>query len=325
MILLDSRSRIKNSTEENSPFMCDVIEGLRKNPKELPCKYFYDERGSILFTQICQTAEYYITRTEIRLLDRILPEVAELIGENATIVEYGSGEGRKIRNLLRALTKPRAYVPIDISAEILLASSRKLKKEFSDIALYPLVADYSAPVSLPSAITENERGRRVVFFPGSTISNFTPAEARAFFCNLRDFLRPGDGFLLGADLIKSPNRLHHAYNDYDGVTAEFNLNILQRINRELDGDFKLERFEHYAFFNPVLSRIEMHLISLTKQTVKIGVHQFSFQQGETIHTENSYKYSMDSISRLGRDCGFTHERAWADQDKLFSIHYLEAI
>lgn len=325
MILFETRNRITNPVEEISPFMRDVVEGLRKTPKELPCKYFYDERGSILFTQICQTAEYYITRTEIRLLEQILPEVADLIGENATIVEYGSGEGRKIRNLLHSLPNPKAYVPIDISAEILLDSARKLRKEFPTLALYPQVADYSSPVSLPTAVTEHDSGKRVVFFPGSTLSNFSPAEANAFFCNLHSFLRPCDGLLLGADLIKSPNRLHQAYNDYDGVTAEFNLNILQRINRELRGNFKLHQFEHYAFFNPVLSRIEMHLISLIDQTVKIGPHHFSFSQGETIHTENSYKFSLDSITRLGQNCGFSHLRAWTDGEKLFSIHYLEAV
>lgn len=329
MILLNSRSRTSQKEvalfrDVNDQFLQDVLQGLSKNPKELPCKYFYDERGSVLFTQICETAEYYITRTELQLLDQILPELAELIGEDASIVEYGSGEGKKIRNLLRALRNPSAYVPIDISAEILWQSSRRLKAEFPDLTVFPLVADYSAPISLPQAITQDRHGRRVVFFPGSTISNFRPAEARTFLNNLRSFLRDGDGFILGADLIKSPNRLHQAYNDYDGVTAEFNLNLLRRINRELHADFKIHKFEHYAFYNPILSRIEMHLVSLAKQNVTIASQRFSFAEGETIHTENSYKYSVEGIMRLGHESGFAHERVWTDRDKLFSVHYLSA-
>lgn len=324
MILLKSQSQTSIPFEQYPAFLLDVIEGLAKSQKEIPCKYFYDERGSMLFTEICQTAEYYITRTELQLLEQVLPEISARIGRNATVVEYGSGEGRKIRDLLRALQEPRAYIPVDISAEILFDSSRRLKREFPNLAIQPLVADYTAPIVLPEIPSNGESGRQVVFFPGSTISNFSPAEANRFLRNIREFLRPGDGFLLGVDLVKSPNRLHQAYNDYDGVTADFNLNLLRRINRELGANFKLHQFEHYAFFNPRHSRIEMHLVSLVDQVVTIGGRQFSFRQGETIHTENSYKYSVESVVRLGRECGFRHEQVWMDTEKLFSVHYLSA-
>lgn len=324
MILLKSQSQSAIPFEQYPAFLLDVIEGLGKSQKEIPCKYFYDERGSMLFTEICQTAEYYITRTELQLLEQILPEISARIGRNATVVEYGSGEGRKIRDLLRALRDPRAYIPVDISAETLFDSSRRLQREFPGLAIHPLVADYTAPINLPELSSDGQRGRQVVFFPGSTISNFTPAEANRFVRNIRGFLRPGDVFLLGVDLIKSPNRLHQAYNDYDGVTADFNLNLLRRMNRELGANFKLHQFEHYAFYNPRYSRIEMHLVSLADQVVTIGHHQFSFREGETIHTENSYKYSIDNVVRLGHECGFRHEQVWTDNEKLFSVHYLSA-
>jgi dimethylhistidine N-methyltransferase len=325
MILINSSSQQSVPVEQYPAFLMDVIEGLGKTQKEIPCKYFYDERGSILFTEICQTAEYYITRTELQLLNKVLPDISTRIGPQATVIEYGSGEGRKIRDLLHALQNPSAYMPIDISAEILFDAARRLKREFPSLAIHPMVADYTAQITLPEEIAGNRNGKRVVFFPGSTLSNFTPPEAARFLRNIRQFLQPGDGFLLGVDLIKSPNRLHHAYNDYDGVTAEFNLNLLRRINRELDANFKIHQFEHYAFFNPRYSRIEMHLVSLTDQVVKIGRHQFSFRAGETIHTENSYKYSIDSVARLGQDAGFEREQVWTDEEKLFTVHYLTAV
>jgi dimethylhistidine N-methyltransferase len=314
MILINSSSQQSVPVEQYPAFLMDVIEGLGKTQKEIPCKYFYDERGSILFTEICQTAEYYITRTELQLLNKVLPDISTRIGPQATVIEYGSGEGRKIRDLLHALQNPSAYMPIDISAEILFDAARRLKREFPSLAIHPMVADYTAQITLPEEIAGNRNGKRVVFFPGSTLSNFTPPEAARFLRNIRQFLQPGDGFLLGVDLIKSPNRLHHAYNDYDGVTAEFNLNLLRRINRELNGNFKIHQFEHYAFFNPRYSRIEMHLVSLTDQVVKIGRHQFSFRAGETIHTENSYNTPSTALPASARTqvlnasrCGLTRK------------------
>jgi len=314
---------IKNASlfDFDNEFYRDVVRGLSQPVKQLPCKYFYDERGSILFTEICNTDEYYITRTELALLDNILPEVAQAIGGNATIIEYGSGEGRKIRDLLAALHTPKAYVPIDISREILLKSTGELKRRFPRINIYPVVADYSEDIHLPPQILRDLNNRRVVFFPGSTISNFTPTEAQSFLNRLKKLLQPRDGLLIGVDLLKSPDILHRAYNDKKGVTAEFNLNILRRINDELTGDFDPGLFEHYAYFNPVQSRVEMHLVSLADQQVHIGDQSFHFRQGETIHTENSYKYSVDGFSQLAQTCGLQQENAWVDARNLFSIQY----
>jgi len=307
---------------EHTQFLQDVLSGLRQTPKQLPCKYFYDERGSILFTEICNTPEYYITRTELALLDEILPEVANLIGENANVIEYGSGEGRKIRRLLAALKQPKSYTPIDISPEILLRSAIRLKHEFPNIEIHPVVGDYTQEVELPITLQSDHRNPRLVFFPGSTISNFNPDEVRSFLTNVRSLLQPGDGFLLGVDLVKSPRVLHDAYNDKEGVTADFNLNLLRRINNEFEADFDRHQFEHYAFFNPQASRVEMHLVSLVRQVVTIAGQKFYFEAGETIHTENSYKHSIESVAALAAQCGFAHSRAWTDRKDLFSIHYL---
>jgi dimethylhistidine N-methyltransferase len=315
---------VEDTPSTEDAFLRDVLQGLRRSPRQIPCKYFYDDRGSRLFTEICRTREYYITRTEIALLKEILPAIAALTGNHATVIEFGSGEGRKIRDLLSALPQPSAYVPIDISAEILLSASHQLQREFPQVAVHPVVGDYTAPIQLPTAVTRNGDGRRLVFFPGSTISNFKPAEAREFLGNLQTFLRPGDGLLLGVDLLKSPARLHSAYNDQQGVTAQFNLNLLQRINTELGANFVIKNFEHYAFFNPAKSRIEMHLVSLCHQVVTIADEEFHFAQGDPIHTENSYKYSVEDVINLGADCGFQHLQVWTDRERLFSIHYLQA-
>jgi dimethylhistidine N-methyltransferase len=306
----------------DAQFLEDVVHGLSQSPKQLPCKYFYDERGSILFTEICKTEEYYITSTELTLLDEILPDIARLVGRHANIIEYGSGEGRKIRHLLAALDQPKAYIPIDISAEILLRSTSHLKREFPQITIHPVVGDYTSTIRLPDVVASDKHNRRMVFFPGSTISNFSPDEARQFLERVNTILKPGDVLLLGVDLLKSPTRLHEAYNDKEGVTADFNLNLLRRINTELGADFDRRQFEHYAFFNLEQSRIEMHLVSLTEQTVTLDGQQFYFERGETIHTENSYKYTIEAIAELGISCGFNHIKAWTDHNDLFSIHYL---
>lgn len=310
------------TTSQIEQFLQDVIHGLSQSPKSLPCKYFYDERGSILFTEICKTDEYYITDTELTLLDEIMPDVARLIGRNANIIEYGSGEGRKIRHLLAGLDNPKSYTAIDISPEILLRSSSLLKREFPHIIVHPVVGDYMSHIRLPEVVASDWINHRVVFFPGSTISNFNPEEAVTFLETVKTLLKPGDGLLLGADLLKSPNRLHQAYNDKEGVTADFNLNLLRRINNELGADFDRHQFEHYAFFNMALSRIEMHLVSMADQTVHIGDHSFHFKRGESIHTENSYKFTIEDIAKLGITSGFNHIKAWKDHKDLFSIHYL---
>lgn len=306
-------------------FLQDVLAGLTKTPKQIPCKYLYDERGSTLFTKICRTREYYVTRTELTLLYQILPEVAELVGASANIIEYGSGEGRKIRALLSALKQPKSYTAIDISKEILLHATQRLQRELPTMAVYPLVADYSEKIQLPPAVRQDHTNKRLVFFPGSTISNFEPGDAQQFLMDMHRILRPGDSLLMGVDLIKSPQKLHEAYNDKESVTAEFNLNLLRRINAELDANFNLDQFYHYAFYNPLLARIEMHLISSCDQSVSIAGHPIRFHKGETIHTENSYKYTCSGIEELAHTCGFKREKVWTDPKQLFSINYFTRI
>jgi dimethylhistidine N-methyltransferase len=306
-------------------FLQDVLSGLSKTPKQIPCKYLYDERGSTLFTKICRTREYYVTRTELTLLYQILPDIAERVGRHVNIIEYGSGEGRKIRALLSALKHPTSYTAIDISQEILLQATLRLQREFPRIAIHPLVADYSGRFQLPPTVRQDQINRRLVFFPGSTISNFEPQEAQAFLKSMHQILRPGDALLMGVDLIKSPQKLHEAYNDRESVTAEFNLNLLRRINAELDANFNLSQFYHYAFYNPLLARIEMHLISSCDQSVVIAGQLIKFRKGETIHTENSYKYTCSGIAELAQACGFKREAVWTDAKQLFSINYFTRI
>ncbi len=308
-------------TASQNPFYDDVIAGLSKIRKELPCKYFYDESGSILFTKICTTDDYYVTRTECALMERIMPELKAMIGTNATIIEFGSGEGKKIRQLLAALEDPVAYVPIDISAEILTTSAAALKMEFPSIAVYPIMADYMGRVTLPMQI-HARKNRKIVYFPGSTISNFTPEEASRFFRKVSSLLNPGDGFVIGMDLVKSPNRLHRAYNDSEGITKAFNINLLHRINAELGGTFNPDFFEHYAFFNPTQQRIEMHLMSLCDHWATVGKMRFHFRHGESIHTENSYKYTLDDVTNIGRESGFKNCKVWTDPEQLFSVSFL---
>src|SRR5690606_36039224 len=241
-------------------------------------------------------------------MEKILPELKAMIGLDATIIEFGSGEGKKIRQLLAALDRPLAYVPIDISSEILTSSAAALKVEFPAIAIYPIVADYMGKLLLPSQISAMTN-RKIVYFPGSTISHFTPEEATQFFKKVSSLLRPGDGFIIGMDLIKSPNRLHRAYNDIDGITKAFNLNILQRINYELGGNFNPDFFEHYAFFNPVQQRIEMHLVSLCDHWVTVGATRFHFRHGESIHTENrSEEHTSELQSRENLVCRLLLEK-----------------
>lgn len=302
-------------------FYEDVIAGLSQSPKALPCKYFYDEAGSILFTDICATRDYYVTRTETALMENILPELAALIGADVTLIEFGSGEGRKIRRLLETLENPLAYVPIDISVEILNRSAVELKNKFPSVAIYPLVADYTQYLKLPRQVMAMNN-RKVVYFPGSTISNFTPQESSQFFKKVNACLKPGDGFVVGVDLIKSPARLHAAYNDSQGVTSQFDLNLLHRINRELGANFKPDFFEHYAFFNPAQHRMEMHLVSLRDHWVSIGNLRFHFAHGESIHTENSYKFTREEIANLGAAYGFRNEKTWVDGEQLFSLNFL---
>ena len=305
-------------------FRDDVIAGLSLPQKALPPKYFYDARGSRLFEAICRLKEYYPTRAELALTRGNLGEIARFAAGQGSaadiLIEYGSGESVKSRLLIGAL-RPAAYMPVDISADALRNAAAKLRARFPRLDVRPVHGDFSRPLKLPMS---RAKSRRVVYFPGSTIGNLTPADAQAFLRMSRRLVGPRGAMLIGVDLKKDANVLHDAYNDAKGVTAAFNLNLLERINRELGGDFSPRRFRHYAFYNAMLGRIEMHLVSLAPQVVKVGKHRFAFEAGESIHTENSYKYSINGFRALARSAGFRGEKVWLDAKGLFSLHGLIA-
>jgi L-histidine Nalpha-methyltransferase len=298
-----------------------VLRGLRAPKKELPCKYFYDEAGSALFEQITELEEYYPTRTELGIMEQHAGEMAGLLGPRCLLIEYGSGSSLKTRLLLDQLRELAAYVPIDVSGEHLRRSARALGEEYPDIEVLPLCADFTRPLSL-AACRKRAAARRVVYFPGSTLGNFTPREAIALLRQTAVLCGRDGGLLLGIDLRKCPRAIEAAYNDRRGVTAAFNRNILVRINRELGADFDVEQFAHRAFFNAAHGRIEMHLVSRCDQVVRIGGVSFVFASGESIHTENSYKFSLPALAELAEANGFVVERVWADERQYFSVVYL---
>lgn len=294
-------------------------EGLRATPKCISPKYFYDERGSQLFDRICELPEYYPTRTELAILENDAGAIAERIGKHAEIIEFGAGSLTKVRVLLDALDEPRRFLPIDISGDHLESAAEELRADFPDIAVEPIAGDYTRKLDLPDRASDV--GKRVGFFPGSTLGNFSPDDALAFLTRAARLLR-GGGLLIGIDLVKSPAVLHAAYNDAQGVTAQFNLNILRHANRELGSNFDLDAFEHYAFYNAPLQRIEMHLVSRREQTVTIGNESFVFHDGETFHTESSYKFTNDGLATLASQAGFAQGACWTDPERLFSVHWL---
>jgi dimethylhistidine N-methyltransferase len=297
-------------------FSTDVLSGLSAAQKSIPPKYFYDERGSQLFEAICELPEYYLTRAEISLLQVHAPEIAQLIAKDCALIEYGSGVSRKTRILIEA-ARPAVYMPIDIARESLEQSSARLAGDYPWLEIHAIWGDYSLPLALPEV-----PARKVVFFPGSTIGNFTPDDALAFLRNCWKIAAPGGAMIVGVDLKKPEALLNAAYDDAQGVTAAFNLNLLTRINRELNGNFNVDQFRHRAFYNPAASRVEMHLESEIPQSAMVGDHTFRFAKRETIHTENSYKYAVSEFQQLARASGFDPVRSWSDA--LFSIHYLSA-
>ncbi len=315
------RTRFYGSVVPADSFREDVIEGLSQGQKALPPKYFYDAEGSRLFDRICGLKEYYPTRAELALTRRHLADIARFAGRGGELVEYGSGASLKTRLLLRAL-RPSVYVPVDISHSALAGAAQRLSREFAWLHIFAVVGDFSQPLRLP--VFRQRARRRVVYFPGSTIGNLTVQEAQAFLAMSRAQVGAGGAMLIGVDLKKDANVLHAAYNDARGVTARFNLNLLARINRELGADFDLRRFRHYAFYNAPLGRIEMHLVSLARQAVRIGRHRFEFERGETIHTENSYKYAVEEFRALAAQAGFKGAKLWQDRQQLFALHGLEA-
>ena len=301
----------------------DVLAGLSQPHKTLPCKLFYDEHGSQLFDAICDLSEYYPTRTELSIMRDHGDEMAEALGPRALLVEYGSGSSLKTRVLLEQLFDPAGYVPIDISRSHLLHAARSLAADFP-LPIRPVCADYTRPFFLP---TFDDRPDRVVaYFPGSTIGNFEPDAALAFLKSVRATCGPGSALLIGVDLKKDPAVLHAAYNDAAGVTAAFNLNLLRHINREIGSAFDLGAFAHYALYNPILGRMEMHLLSRRSHTVPLGLGHFArFADGESIHTESCYKHTLDTFAALAAQAGYQRENVWTDARRWFSVQHFVSV
>lgn len=303
---------------ELSDFANDALLGLRANPRSIPPKYFYNEIGSQLFNQICETPEYYQTRTEYKILQHNIEEITQQMGPVELLIEPGSGNSAKVRKLLNAL-RPHTYLPMDISKSHLREEAYKLSQEYPWLNVHAICTDFTVSLPIPSHLDHHHK---VAFFPGSSIGNFEPKAAIEFMKRINEMLGSGGGLLIGVDLKKETNLLNAAYNDKENVTAAFNLNLLTRMNKELGADFDLSAFRHNAFYNEEIGRIEMHLRSEKDQHVKFSDHSIKFAAGETIHTENSYKYSIPEFEALAGSAGFSLERSWTDKDNLFSLLYL---
>jgi dimethylhistidine N-methyltransferase len=304
----------------NADFLAEVLAGLTSSPRTLPCKFFYDERGADLFQKICELPEYYITRTETELLRRYAPDIAESIGPNAALIGFGTGAGIKTRLLLEHLQNPIAYIPVDISKQRLVDSAFELSRAMPALEIMPVCADYLQELQFPKPLRKPDHV--AVFFPGSTIGNLEPPVAEDFLRRVCRLCGESGGLIIGIDLQKSREVLEAAYNDGAGVTAEFNLNLLVRANRELGADFDLARWKHRAVYNEVEGRIEMHLVSVGEQTVHVGSRDFVFAGGEKIITEFSYKHTLEGFARLAASAGFREaSRVWTDPQQLFAIFH----
>lgn len=303
-------------------FLADVRHGLSLKQKRLPSKYLYDKRGSELFDRICELEEYYPTRTEMGILRDHVGEMAARIGPGCLLIEPGSGNSAKTRPLLRALERPAAYVPIDISGEHLMETAGDLRREFPGLRIRPVTADFTRGFEVPGIA--HPRGRRVVYFPGSTIGNFEPAQATALLRRFADTAGPAGGLLIGFDLRKSAEMLHAAYDDREGVTRAFNLNLLRRLREELGAEVEVSGFAHRAVYDPDHGRVEMHLVSRRRQTITVDGARFPCAEGETIHTENSYKYSASGFMALASAAGFRRDGFWTDPRKWFAVAYFRS-
>jgi L-histidine N-alpha-methyltransferase len=320
---LSSRPRSHLTEEPLARFRQDVWHGLRLRPKQLPAKYFYDAAGSALFERITTLREYYLTRTETGIMRRAKKAMAAALGRNVWLIEYGSGSSTKTRTLLDALDEPAAYMPVDISREHLRQSAARIAADYRGLRVIPVCGDFTRRIRLSP---ECRAGfRRIVYFPGSTLGNFTPTEALGLLRRTARLVGPEGGMLLGLDCKKAPAILHAAYNDRAGVTAQFNRNVLLRINRELDADFAADSFHHYAFYDPAHGRIEMHLVSSSDQVVHVAGQAFELAEGEPIRTEYSYKYGARDWQALARDSGFRIQQVWTDPRHWFAVIYMTAV
>lgn len=307
-------------TSPRMQFLSDALTGLRRNPKCLPCKYFYDEVGSRLFDEICQTRDYYVTRCETEIMRRYCKEMGECLGTGVMLVEFGSGSSIKSRYLLEHLIEPAAYVPVDISREHLGKSADEIAQRYPDIEVLPVCADFTKPFDLPRSRTP--ASHNAVYFPGSTIGNFKPEAARELLRTIAQMCGHDGGLLIGIDLQKRRQVLERAYNDDQGVTAQFNLNLLHRMNRELGADFDVDAFEHVAYYNEEMGRIEIYLRSRSEQTVTIQGQEVSFESSELIHTEYSHKYTTEGFASLAADVGWKLRRVWNDDQGYFAVLHL---
>ncbi len=312
------------SDDDRRPPLNEILavaqHGLARKPKRLPSWLFYDERGSALFEQICEQPEYYLTRCEMALMDEHAGSIADCLGSDVRLVEYGSGNGLKTRILLQHLHQPVSYVPVEISPEPLRQSVQRLTRAFPQLPLQPLCADFSKPLRLP--IPPRAPRRTVLYFPGSTIGNFENPDAVALLRKMRNEMGDGGGILIGADLKKDQALIEAAYNDRAGVTAEFTLNMLARLNREIGSDFELSAFTHRAHYNPMAGRIETHLVSRREQQVKVGRNKVAFRADEAIQVEYSCKYSLADFAALAEKAGLAVLRVWTDPQQMFSVQYL---
>ena len=304
-------------------FLAELLRGLSQRPKSIAAKFFYDEMGCQLFDEICSLDEYYLTRTEMRILREKVAEICALFGPECRLVEFGSGSNAKTRILLDHLHAPAAYVPVDIALEQLLQCSARLARVYPELCITPVCADFTTAFTLPEMPCPVRR--TVAFFPGSTIGNLEPAEAENFFRKISLLCGADGGLLIGVDLKKDRLTLERAYNDARGVTARFNLNLLTRINRSFGAGIRQDKFQHHAFYNEEFGRIEMHLVSLVEQTIQLNGTTFSLQEGEHIVTEHSYKYSLDEFAKLAGRSGWAVKGLWTDAANLFSVHYLAVV
>jgi dimethylhistidine N-methyltransferase len=319
--LLSENVNFKNKHPGKNNSFIEILAGLHQKQKTIDPKYFYDTRGSELFERITTSPEYYPTRIERSLYTQHADSMAEYCGKSCVLIEPGSGSSEKVRLLLESF-KPTAYVPMDIAKDFLQHSAIKLGKEFSWLNVHAVCADFGNYDEAPKGLPE---GKRVIFYPGSTLGNMTPDIAKQFLRNLSTWLGCDGGILIGIDLHKSTETLTAAYNDREGITAEFNLNALNHINTLTNSNFNVNNFSHQAFYNVELQRIEMHLESNCDHIVRLGESAIAFSEGETIHTENSYKYTQESFQELAEDAGFTVQQSWLDDQQLFSVHYLDLL
>lgn len=305
--------------QATNEFLHDVLHGLSQSPKTLPCKYFYDQRGCELFDAICETDEYYVTRVELEIMRRHAAEMAKVIGAHAAIFEYGSGSSVKTPLLLEQLEQPAAYIPVDIAGEHLECTVESLSLQFPELKVLPVAADFTQPFESPDI----ECRRKVVYFPGTTIGNFETHQARQLLENIATLGGKGGGLLIGFDLVKDIEVLEAAYNDQQGVTAEFNKNLLVRINRELNADFEIDEFTHRAIYNEKFDRIDAFLVCQNEQAVAIGEHEFSFAEGEVICTEHSHKYRLEDFDELASQANLQRRALWTDENQYFAVAFYE--